>query len=100
MQHLRERLEIVLLGQNVNAYHGKSENGAEFSLAGLIEKIAEIQSIRRIRYTTSHPNDMSEDLIQLHGIEPKLMPFLHLPIQSGSNAILKSMNRRHTRENI
>ncbi|WP_202148855.1 tRNA (N6-isopentenyl adenosine(37)-C2)-methylthiotransferase MiaB [Candidatus Sarmatiella mevalonica] len=87
--------EIVLLGQNVNAYHG-SFNGSTYSLADLISKIAQISSLQRIRYTTSHPRDMSQDLIALHGKEEKLMPFLHLPIQSGSDKILSAMNRKHT----
>lgn len=87
--------EIYLLGQNVNAYHGKSESGDIYSLAKIIEKIAGISGIKRIRYTTSHPRDMSDDLIKIHGDEPKLMPFLHLPIQAGSDRVLKLMNRRH-----
>ncbi len=84
-------LEITLLGQNVNAYHGGT-----WSLADLIVKLAQIDGLARIRYMTSHPRDMSDDLIALHGCEPKLMPFLHLPVQSGSDAILKRMNRKHT----
>lgn len=90
--------EIILLGQNVNAYHGKTIEGKECSLADLISYVAEIPNLERIRYVTSHPIDMTEDLILLHGSEPKLMPFLHLPVQSGSNKILKSMNRRHNRD--
>ncbi len=90
--------EIILLGQNVNAYHGKDIEGRDHNLASLISKIAQIKSIERIRYTTSHPLDMNDELIALHGSEPKLMPFLHLPIQSGSNNVLKMMNRKHTRE--
>jgi tRNA-2-methylthio-N6-dimethylallyladenosine synthase len=90
--------EITLLGQNVNAYHGKSPEGNDVSLARLIESISEIKALERIRYMTSHPCDMDDDLIKLHGTEPKLMPFLHLPIQSGSNKILKAMNRRHNTE--
>ncbi len=90
--------EVILLGQNVNAYHGKTIEGKEYSLADLISYIAKIPSLERIRYVTSHPIDMTEDLILLHGSEPKLMPFLHLPVQSGSNKILKSMNRRHNRD--
>lgn len=90
--------EIHLLGQNVNAYHGKTPTGESASLAHLIEYIAKIPSLERIRYTTSHPIDMTDDLINLHGSEPKLMPFLHLPIQSGSDKILKAMNRKHTRD--
>jgi tRNA-2-methylthio-N6-dimethylallyladenosine synthase len=83
--------EIVLLGQNVNAYSGDG-----WSLAKLCEKLAEIEGIARIRYTTSHPRDMGEDLIAAHGANPKLMPYLHLPVQSGSDAVLEAMNRQHT----
>ena len=83
--------EITLLGQNVNAYHGNGE-----TLAGLIEKLAEIDGLKRIRYTTSHPNDMGDDLIEAHASCEKLMPYLHLPVQSGSDKILKAMNRKHT----
>jgi tRNA-2-methylthio-N6-dimethylallyladenosine synthase len=90
--------EIVLLGQNVNGYHGKSPDGDEVGLAFLIKHIAKIKQLERIRYTTSHPIDMSDDLIELHGGEDKLMPFLHLPVQSGSNKILKMMNRKYTKE--
>lgn len=90
--------EIYLLGQNVNAYHGLDDEGNSSSLAKLIEKIATIPEVERIRYTTSHPCDMSDDLIAAHGDIEKLMPFLHLPVQSGSNSILKSMNRKHTRQ--
>ncbi len=88
--------EIVLLGQNVNAYHGLGEDGKSKDLAYLINKISEIDKIKRIRYMTSHPIDMSESLISIHGNNSKLMPFLHLPIQSGSDSILKKMNRKHT----
>lgn len=90
--------EIHLLGQNVNAYHGIAYDGSEKSLADLIIHLAAIKSVERIRYTTSHPLEMTDQLIALHGREPKLMPFLHLPVQSGSNNILKKMNRKHTRE--
>ena len=90
--------EIYLLGQNVNAYHGKDPEGRECSLADLIKYIAKIPNLKRIRYTTSHPIEMTDDLIELHGSEPKLMPFLHLPVQSGSDKILKAMNRRHDRK--
>ena len=90
--------EVTLLGQNVNAYHGTLPNGEECNLAKLIAKIAEIDSIERIRYMTSHPMDMDDELIAVHGSEQKLMPFLHLPVQAGSNKILKLMNRKHTRE--
>ncbi len=91
-------VEIYLLGQNVNAYHGLDEEGNDFNLAKLIKKIAQIPQIKRIRYTTSHPKDMNEDLINAHSEVEKLMPFLHLPVQSGSNNVLKAMNRKHTRQ--
>ena len=90
--------EITLLGQNVNAYHGTLPDGAECDLARLIDKIAMIDSVERIRYTTSHPRDMNDELIAAHGNIDKLMPFLHLPVQAGSNKVLKLMNRKHTRE--
>ena len=90
--------EIMLLGQNVNAYHGKTSEGVDIDLAGLVERISDIHGLERIRYMTSHPRDMNEALIKLHGSNAKLMPFLHLPIQSGSDKVLKAMNRRHTRE--
>ena len=83
-------IEINLLGQNVNAYHGDGK-----TLADLIYKIAELPQIKRIRYTTSHPRDMQDDLIAAHGSVPKLMPWLHLPIQSGSDEVLQKMNRKH-----
>ena len=86
--------EITLLGQNVNAYHGVTASGTA-SLADLIHSLAHIQGLERIRYMTSHPRDMSDDLIAIHGSEPKLMPYLHLPVQSGSNSVLKRMNRKH-----
>ncbi len=87
--------EITLLGQNVNAYHGAGADG-DWSLARLIGALAEIEGLARIRYTTSHPCDMTDDLIAAHGAEEKLMPYLHLPVQSGSDRILKAMNRKHT----
>lgn len=90
--------EIYFLGQNVNAYHGLDEKGQSASLARLIEEVAKIPEVERIRYTTSHPRDMSEDLLAAHRDIKKLMPFLHLPIQSGSNNVLKGMNRKHTRQ--
>ncbi|PCJ27573.1 MAG: tRNA (N6-isopentenyl adenosine(37)-C2)-methylthiotransferase MiaB [Rickettsiales bacterium] len=90
--------EVHLLGQNVNAYHGKTHEGKRHSIADLIRHIATLSDIERIRYTTSHPSDMTDDLIALHGLEPKLMPFLHLPVQSGSNKVLKGMNRKHSIE--
>ncbi|KEO52905.1 tRNA (N6-isopentenyl adenosine(37)-C2)-methylthiotransferase MiaB [Thioclava pacifica] len=89
--------EITLLGQNVNAYHGEGEGG-DWSLARLARALAKIDGLERIRYTTSHPNDMEDDLIAAHAEEPKLMPYLHLPVQSGSDKILKAMNRKHTAE--
>ena len=87
--------EVILLGQNVNAYHDDSQNGKHVDLAYLINKISEFNNIERIRYMTSHPNDMSNSLIEAHGKNIKLMPFLHLPIQSGSDKILQKMNRKH-----
>jgi tRNA-2-methylthio-N6-dimethylallyladenosine synthase len=90
--------EITLLGQNVNAYHGASESNSQFTLAQLIWELEKISGLERIRYTTSHPNDMTDDLIDAHANCPKLMPYLHLPVQSGSNKILKRMNRSHTAE--
>ena len=87
--------EITLLGQNVNAYHGAGPDGAEWGLARLIGALARIPDLARIRYTTSHPADMDEELIAAHGEVPKLMPFLHLPVQSGSDRILAAMNRHH-----
>ncbi|MGY6695462.1 MAG: tRNA (N6-isopentenyl adenosine(37)-C2)-methylthiotransferase MiaB [Roseinatronobacter sp.] len=87
--------EITLLGQNVNAYHGAGPDGT-WTLARLIRELAKIDGLARIRFTTSHPNDMEDDLIAAHGDEPKLMPYLHLPVQSGSDRILKAMNRKHT----
>jgi len=89
--------EITLLGQNVNAYHGQGPDG-EWGLARLIREMALIEGLDRIRFTTSHPNDMEEDLIAAHGDCDKLMPYLHLPVQSGSDRILKAMNRKHTAE--
>ncbi|MEO0999984.1 MAG: tRNA (N6-isopentenyl adenosine(37)-C2)-methylthiotransferase MiaB, partial [Pseudomonadota bacterium] len=94
----RGAVEITLLGQNVNAYHGAGPDGAPASLARLIGALAEIEGLARIRYTTSHPNDMTDDLIAAHGAEEKLMPYLHLPVQAGSDRVPKAMNRRHTAE--
>ncbi|MBN2906416.1 MAG: tRNA (N6-isopentenyl adenosine(37)-C2)-methylthiotransferase MiaB [Rhodobacteraceae bacterium] len=88
--------EITLLGQNVNAYHGAGPDGADWGLARLIRQMARIEGLKRIRYTTSHPNDMEDDLIAAHGDCPELMPYLHLPVQSGSDRVLKAMNRQHT----
>ena len=88
--------EITLLGQNVNAYHGEGPDGAVWGLGRLIRALAEINGVERIRYTTSHPRDMDAELIAAHGEVPQLMPFLHLPVQSGSDPILAAMNRKHT----
>ena len=87
--------EITLLGQNVNAYHGQGPDGRPWPLAKLLRRLAQVPAIERLRYTTSHPLDMDDDLIALFADEPKLMPYLHLPFQAGSNRILKAMNRRH-----
>jgi tRNA-2-methylthio-N6-dimethylallyladenosine synthase len=88
--------ELTLLGQNVNAYRGASASGEASSLGKLITELSQISGIQRIRYMTSHPRDMTQDLIEAHGTNPKLMPFLHLPVQSGSDRVLKAMNRGHT----
>lgn len=97
--------DIMLLGQNVNAYHGSRSipsllQGEEqtASLADLINELAKINGLDRIRYITSHPRDMTQELIDIHGSEPKLMPYLHLPIQAGSNDVLRRMNRKHDRD--
>jgi tRNA-2-methylthio-N6-dimethylallyladenosine synthase len=87
-------VEITLLGQNVNAYR----DAEAVTLAALVARLARIEGLLRIRYTTSHPSDMDEALIAAHGLEPKLMPFLHLPVQAGSDRVLKAMNRRHRAE--
>jgi tRNA-2-methylthio-N6-dimethylallyladenosine synthase len=89
--------EVTLIGQNVNAYHGEGPDGAAWPLGRLLARIAEVPGIARLRYTTSHPCDMEESLIAAHRDLPSLMPFLHLPVQSGSDRILAAMNRRHTR---
>lgn len=91
--------ELILLGQNVNAYHGVSPAGGEWRLAELIRELAEIPNLERLRYTTSHPRDMTSDLIRAHGEIEILMPYLHLPVQSGSDRVLSAMNRQHTSEN-
>ena len=90
--------EITLLGQNVNAWGGEDDSGKLQGLDGLIRALDKIPELRRIRYMTSHPNDMTEGLITAHGDVEKLMPFLHLPVQSGSDRILKAMNRSHSRD--
>ena len=87
--------EVTLLGQNVNAYHGVDAAGRRWTLAGLARHLAELPGLARIRYTTSHPGDMGADLVAAHRDLPALMPFLHLPVQSGSDRILRAMNRRH-----
>jgi tRNA-2-methylthio-N6-dimethylallyladenosine synthase len=91
-------LEITLLGQNVNAYHGEAADGSVWSLARLVRAVAEIEGVARIRYTTSHPRDMDDELIAAHGEVRQLMPYLHLPVQSGSDRILEAMNRQHGRD--
>ncbi len=91
--------EITLLGQNVNAYHGIPPMGdKDWNLARLIREVADIDGIERIRYLTSHPSDMDQELIDAHRDVPQLMPYLHLPVQAGSNRVLEAMNRKHTRE--
>lgn len=93
----RGAVEITLLGQNVNAYHGDAASGGgTWGLGRLIRELAAVEGIQRIRYTTSHPRDMDDDLIAAHAEVPALMPFLHLPVQSGSDRILAAMNRKHT----
>ncbi|GJD34121.1 tRNA (N6-isopentenyl adenosine(37)-C2)-methylthiotransferase MiaB [Methylobacterium aerolatum] len=88
--------EVTLIGQNVNAYHGAGADGAPVSLAALIREVARIPGLSRIRYTTSHPNDFGDDLVRAHAEIPALMPYLHLPVQSGSDRVLAAMNRKHT----
>ena len=88
--------EITLLGQNVNGYHGEAEGGGTATLGALIRRLARISGIKRLRYTTSHPRDMTDDLLEVHATEPKLMPYLHLPFQAGSDRVLAAMNRKHT----
>lgn len=87
--------DIMLLGQNVNAYHGVAADGSVWGLARLFEALSEIEGLHRLRYATSHPRDMDEALIRAHRDLPKLMPYLHLPVQAGSDRILKAMNRKH-----
>jgi tRNA-2-methylthio-N6-dimethylallyladenosine synthase len=88
--------ELTLLGQNVNAYHGDGPDGRTWSLSQLINRLSDIENLDRIRYTTSHPRDMSDDLIEAHRVNTKLMPYLHLPFQAGADRILAAMNRKHT----
>jgi tRNA-2-methylthio-N6-dimethylallyladenosine synthase len=92
--------EVALLGQNVNAYHGEGPGGGTWGLARLLRELAEIPGLARLRYTTSHPRDMDDALIAAHGEIPALMPFLHLPVQSGSDRVLKAMNRGHTADDF
>jgi tRNA-2-methylthio-N6-dimethylallyladenosine synthase len=89
--------EITLIGQNVNAYHGEAENGGHATLGRLLRRLAGVPGVRRLRYTTSHPRDVDDDLVAAHRDLPALMPQLHLPVQSGSDRVLAAMNRRHTR---
>ena len=89
--------EVTLIGQNVNAYHGEGPDRGPWTLGRLLERVAELPGIARLRYTTSHPCDMEASLIAAHRDLPSLMPYLHLPVQSGSDRILERMNRRHTR---
>ncbi len=88
--------EVTLIGQNVNAYHGEGPDGSAWTLGRLLARVAEVPGIARLRYTTSHPCDMEDSLIAAHRDLPSLMPYLHLPVQSGSDRILAAMNRRHT----
>lgn len=88
--------EITLLGQNVNAYHGEGPGGGEWGLGRLLFRLAELPGVARLRYTTSHPRDMDDALLAAHRDLPQVMPYLHLPVQSGSDRVLKAMNRRHT----
>jgi tRNA-2-methylthio-N6-dimethylallyladenosine synthase len=90
--------EITLIGQNVNAYHGPGPDGHDWTLAQLMRRLADVPGIARLRYTTSHPRDMLDDLIAAHAELPQLMPYVHLPVQSGSDRILEAMNRKHTRD--
>jgi tRNA-2-methylthio-N6-dimethylallyladenosine synthase len=89
--------EVTLIGQNVNAYHGEDRDGRACTLGRLLERVAEVPGIARVRYTTSHPRDVDDDLIAVHRDLRQLAPQLHLPVQSGSDRILDAMNRRHTR---
>lgn len=91
-------VELTLLGQNVNAWRGQSPDGGEWNFARLLRALAEIDGLKRLRYTTSHPRDMDDELISAHADIPQLMPYLHLPVQSGSDRILAAMNRHHTRD--
>jgi tRNA-2-methylthio-N6-dimethylallyladenosine synthase len=90
--------EITLIGQNVNAYHGEGPDGRTWSLAPLLHRLAEVPGLARLRYTTSHPRDMDDDLIAAHRDLPSLMPYLHLPVQAGADRVLVAMNRKHSRD--
>jgi tRNA-2-methylthio-N6-dimethylallyladenosine synthase len=90
--------EVTLIGQNVNAYHGEGTDGREWPLGKLLHRLSDIPGIARLRYTTSHPRDMEDSLIEAHRDLPALMPYVHLPVQSGSDRILAAMNRKHTRD--
>jgi tRNA-2-methylthio-N6-dimethylallyladenosine synthase len=90
--------EVTLLGQNVNAWHGAGADGRTWGLGELLRRLAGIEGLDRLRYTTSHPRDMDDALIEAHRDLPQVMPYLHLPVQSGSDRILKAMNRKHGRE--
>ena len=90
--------EITLLGQNVNAWHGAGEDGAAIGLGALARRLARIEGLARLRYTTSHPRDVDDALVAAHAEEPKLMPYLHLPVQSGADRVLEAMNRGHRAE--
>jgi len=90
--------EVTLIGQNVNAYHGLASDGSPSTLGKLLRRLARIPGLLRLRYTTSHPRDMDDDLIMAHAEVPELMPYVHLPVQSGSDRVLAAMNRRHTRD--
>jgi tRNA-2-methylthio-N6-dimethylallyladenosine synthase len=100
VEHLAEAgvREVTLIGQNVNAYHGQDASGHPATLGKLLYRLSEVPAIVRLRYMTSHPRDMGDDLIAAHGDLPALMPYVHLPVQSGSDRILAAMNRRHTRQ--
>ncbi len=89
--------ELTLIGQNVNAYHGDGEDGAPATFGALLRRLARVPGIVRLRYTTSHPRDMTDDLYAAHAEVPEVMPYVHLPVQSGSDRILAAMNRKHTR---
>ena len=89
--------EVTLIGQNVNAYHGEGRDGREWPFGKLLRRVAEVPGIARLRYTTSHPRDMDASLVEAHRDLPALMPYVHLPVQSGSDRMLEAMNRKHTR---